>query len=177
VINDLVNRELIRRDFKFLEPVFKDDPEERKASKAGDLDEEDDKFQSVVDETENLNLAKYLREGSDETHLSKPAPEEDVMQPDSKEWMLEYKKVKDKLKEVCKVTDNEHYFSHMKKLSRYFNRVKDIMQQAGNTNLNNYVFICEKALNEIAIHEKKLNEGVPKELVNHKHKRVDNRFE
>jgi len=168
VINDLVNRELIRRDFKFGQPVFKEDSEETKAPQVEE-EEEEVKNEVATDMSEELNLAKYLRNAA-EIEPSKPITEEEavVPQPDADEWLKEYRKVGPKLKEICKVVETEHYYTHISKLVRLFKRIRDIMMQAGNSQLQNYVFLAEKALDEISSHEKRINSQVKGELVSQK---------
>ncbi len=124
----------------------------------------------VAADSESKELARYLRESHSE--LDPPVPskiaeeeEKEKPLPGPAEWQEEYKRVKEKLKEACKAADSEHYLSHISKLARYFKRIQDIMKQVGNTALQNYVYVAEKALDAIAAHEKRLNTQAPPEMV------------
>ena len=167
VINDLVNRELIRRDFKFVQPVFIDSPEDQKAPEKEEEAEEEEIYETQEDVSQAVSLAKYLRQQIDEIEPpTKEDEEEKRVLPEKEAWMGEYKRVKAKLKEVCKTTnDTDHYWTHIQRVKKYFERVKEIMLQAGSTVMNNFVFVCETAITAISSHEKRLNNYVSKELV------------
>ena len=168
MINDLVNRELIRRDFKFASPVFIDEPEDQKASTAEEPDEEDEIYETQEDVSQTISLAKYLRQQVDEIEVAKSNEDEEEKRvlPEKDAWMGEYRKIKSKLKEACKPTiDPDHYLTHITRVKRYLERVKDIMLQAGTTTMNNFIFICDTAITAINSHEKRLNNYVSKELV------------
>lgn len=172
MINDLVNRELIQKDFKFLQPVFLEDNEEKKESKENDCDEEDNKIEVVEDQNYEMNLAKYLREDHTDFELSPTKilqaeaeneyPESPV---DPKLWEDEFKRAKEKLKDAGKISEKDKYLYNIHKLNRYFQKIKDIMAIAGNATLNSYIFLCNNCLNAISVHEKRLNSNIAPDLV------------
>jgi hypothetical protein len=53
IINDLLNRELIRRDFKFLEPIVKDDDDEG-AQRAGNESSDNDEKDRVISKNQSF---------------------------------------------------------------------------------------------------------------------------
>jgi hypothetical protein len=174
LINDLVNRELIQKDFKFLPPVFLEDNEEKKEIKDNDCEEEDNNIEVVEDQNFELNLAKYLREDHSDFEISptkiqqaeaeKEYPESPV---DPKLWDDEFKRAKEKLKDAGKVSEKDKYLYNIHKLTRYFEKIKDIMAIAGNSTLNSFIFLSNKCLNAIAAHEKRLNSNIAPDLVKH----------
>lgn len=172
MINDLVNRELIRKDFKFLQPVFVNDKEEKKEIKAMEMDEEDKNFEIIEDNSPEMNLAKYLRENQPDIEISpekakNAQAEQEYLesQVDQNEWENEYRRAKEKLREAVKISEKDKYIYNTHRLTRYFQRMKDIMALVGNTTLNNYVFLCDNSLNSISKHEKRLNAYIPRDLV------------
>lgn len=172
LINDLVNRELIRKDFKFLQPIFDNDKEEKKEVKAIEDEDDEERIEAAEDEYSNINLAKYLREGQGDIELSpekvkqaeaeQEYPETPV---DPREWENEYKRAREKLKDGTRIKDKDKYIYNTHKLTRYFQTLKDIMALAGNASLNTYISQCENVLMSISKHEKRLNSYISQDLV------------
>ncbi len=182
MINDLVNRELIRRDFKFLVPVFIDSNEGSEVSKLGKRGKEDDPPADAVEEEKDediigheekeWHLARYLRADRTETETTPAkaelAEEEARYQEspvDPNEWQREYRRVREKLKDGVGKTDSGHYMAHIQRMLKLFQSVKDILEIAGTACLSNFAYACDNALTTISGYEKRLNSSVPVELV------------
>ena len=157
-----MNRELIRRDFKFGSPVFVDDPKSESPKHESEIDEEEEgKIEQATEET--ISLAKYLRESP----MEYPGEKTEVGETagsSPEEWAKEYEKVKNKFSEEEKL-DPGHYLTHIIKMQRYAKRVKGIMDKHGHATLQNYLYICEHALDEIKKLEKRLNNKANKEMI------------
>ncbi len=162
IINDLVNRELIRRDFKFASPIFLDDPEGAPADEDTE-GPEDEKIAQPLEEVVSLrkhlqDSAIELEEEDSKTGAGAEAP------PAAYEWARECEKVREKLMGEH-VSDPGHYLTHLRIIKRYVKKIKITMEKSGNRALQNYAYICETALENIAKHEKRINAGANADLM------------
>jgi hypothetical protein len=171
LINDLVNRELIRKDFKFTPPVFTEDKEEIKGKVEIEV-EEDEGIEAVEEFSKDLNLAKYLRDSNMDTEITphkaelKDAEQEYPESPvNPKEWENEYRRVRERLKDAAQIDKKDKLMFNTRKLNKNFQKFKDIMELAGHSVINNYVFQCESSIKTITQYEKRLNASIPPELV------------
>lgn len=180
LINDLVNRELIRRDFKFLQPNFIEEVEEKKEVKSNECEEEDNFIE--IDNPLQIDLARYLREDIPDTQISLKSAqiaeaEKEYFEGaiDPKEWEKEYKSAKEKLKDAALSNPKDRHLYNTHKLTRLFQRVKDIMSLTGNDSINNYIFIIEDCLKTINTHEKRINANIATDLVTSMNKEINNK--
>jgi len=91
-------------------------------------------------------------------------PESDVPQTAVYEWTKELDRVKNKFEEEQKM-DPSHYMTHIIRMQHYFKKIKNIMQKSGNIVLQNFVYICESALDKISASEKRLNMATNQEIL------------
>lgn len=146
----------MRRDFKFLTPTFTDSVSALVQDNTQDevIDENIEE-----DKEETKTLATYLRE--EETPI--------ITTTDANDWAAEYNHVKDRLKDERKGESGDYLF-RIKKMKKYLEKIKSIVSNPGSQALQTYAYVCENALNSIAIAERQLNKQANQELVGEMHK-------
>ena len=160
-----MNRELIRRNFKFLTPVFVGSSStSTKSKEVFDGNEEDED-----NEIENKSLANYLREESGEEE--KVVDSNPIAQHD---WAMEYEHVKAYFQEEAKV-GSDGYLFHIKRMKKYLSKVKNIMKKNGSLIIQNFVSACDDALAKIVLQEKRLNNTIKPSVIDELIKTRDER--
>lgn len=154
IINDLINRELIRRDFKFLTPNFAANASGLAHENAPE-EVEDEGIEE--DKEEVKSLAVYLRE--EEKEEAPPATSKEAG-----DWAAEVAHVKEKFRTDQKV-DSEDYMQRLRRMRKYLERIKTMASNSGSQALQTFAYLCENALNSVAIGERQLNKHANPQLV------------
>jgi len=149
----------MRRDFKFLTPSFTDSVSsfvhENSPEEVVDENIEEDK-------EEVKSLAAYLREEQQE---EVPV----VTSREASDWTAEVSHVKDRFREEQKGSSSDYLF-RIKRMKKYLEKIKTIVSNSGSQVLQTYAYLCENALNTIAVTERQLNKHVSQNLLSEVHK-------
>ena len=145
----MVNRELIRRDFRFITPKFNLAPSNPPIEDSPD-DVEDEKIEETA--MENKTLADYLREDL-------PEEEPQIVDADAENWAIEVEHVRDRFGEEEK-SDTGNYMFRIRRMNKYLIKLKSLATNTGNQAIQNFIYACEKALNSIELSERRLNKDI-----------------
>jgi C4-dicarboxylate-specific signal transduction histidine kinase len=144
----------MRRDFKFLTPSFKDIV----SSLAHENAPEEVVDENIEEDKEEVkSLAVYLREEQQE---EMPA----VASREASDWVAEVNTVKDRLREEYKESSGDYLF-RIKRMKKYLEKIKTIVSNSGSQALQTYAYLCENALNTIAVTERQLNKHATQDLL------------